>query len=154
MKAKYEIIDSDSLLYLFVCCAFDLTENLWSNCGFLLMSSNIWRFLFLLPFWNRESAPPDKVKEAHRKVMVANHPDAGGSHYLASKINEAKDVLLGKTKGGGSAFWLLAEGWWKTKGEEAFIYGTYQWHGDYHDKSCLIFWIMISIAPLTYDYSH
>ncbi|URD78430.1 DnaJ domain [Musa troglodytarum] len=52
----------------------------------------------------RETAPPDKVKEAHRKVMVANHPDAGGSHYLASKINEAKDVLLGKTKGGGSAF--------------------------------------------------
>ncbi|XP_028782041.1 mitochondrial import inner membrane translocase subunit TIM14-1 [Neltuma alba] len=52
----------------------------------------------------RENATPDKVKEAHRKVMVANHPDAGGSHYLASKINEAKDVMLGKTKGGGSAF--------------------------------------------------
>ncbi|KAJ0978215.1 hypothetical protein J5N97_013689 [Dioscorea zingiberensis] len=52
----------------------------------------------------RENAAPDKVREAHRKVMVANHPDAGGSHYLASKINEAKDVLLGKTKGGGSAF--------------------------------------------------
>lgn len=53
---------------------------------------------------NRENTTPDKVKEAHRKVMVANHPDAGGSHYLASKINEAKDVMLGKTKGGGSAF--------------------------------------------------
>ncbi|GMY14700.1 mitochondrial import inner membrane translocase subunit TIM14-1-like [Fagus crenata] len=52
----------------------------------------------------RESTPLDKVKEAHRRVMVANHPDAGGSHYLASKINEAKDVMLGKTKGGGSAF--------------------------------------------------
>ncbi|KAM7262424.1 hypothetical protein ACFE04_000107 [Oxalis oulophora] len=52
----------------------------------------------------RESTPADKVKEAHRRVMVANHPDAGGSHYLASKINEAKDVLLGKTKTGGSAF--------------------------------------------------
>ncbi|KAJ6767888.1 hypothetical protein OIU74_021705 [Salix koriyanagi] len=46
----------------------------------------------------------EKVKEAHRRVMVANHPDAGGSHYLASKINEAKDVMLGKTKDGGSAF--------------------------------------------------
>lgn len=39
--------------------------------------------------------------------MVANHPDAGGSHYLASKINEAKDVMTGKTKGGGSAFWSV-----------------------------------------------
>ena len=53
---------------------------------------------------SRENVHPDKVKEAHKRVMVANHPDAGGSHYLASKINEAKDVLLGKTKGGGSAF--------------------------------------------------
>ncbi|KAJ4971741.1 hypothetical protein NE237_004840 [Protea cynaroides] len=52
----------------------------------------------------RESATPEKVKEAHRRVMVANHPDAGGSHHLASKINEAKDIMLGKTKGGGSAF--------------------------------------------------
>ncbi|XP_030449896.1 mitochondrial import inner membrane translocase subunit TIM14-1-like [Syzygium oleosum] len=52
----------------------------------------------------RERTPTDKVREAHRRVMVANHPDAGGSHYLASKINEAKDVMLGKTKSGGSAF--------------------------------------------------
>ncbi|CAN0825396.1 Mitochondrial import inner membrane translocase subunit TIM14-1 [Linum grandiflorum] len=52
----------------------------------------------------RESATAEKVKEAHRRVMVANHPDAGGSHYLASKINEAKDVMLGKTKGSTSAF--------------------------------------------------
>ncbi|EOY18553.1 Chaperone DnaJ-domain superfamily protein isoform 1 [Theobroma cacao] len=57
-----------------------------------------------LSIHDRENATPDKVKEAHKKVMVANHPDAGGSHYLASKINEAKDVMLGKTKGSGSAF--------------------------------------------------
>lgn len=54
--------------------------------------------------YGRPTAPIVKIKEAHRRMMVANHPDAGGSHHVASKINEAKDMLLGKTKGGGSAF--------------------------------------------------
>ncbi|KAL6894190.1 hypothetical protein ACP4OV_008288 [Aristida adscensionis] len=52
----------------------------------------------------RERAALDKIKEAHRRVMVANHPDAGGSHYVASKINEAKDILMGKGKSGSSVF--------------------------------------------------
>lgn len=34
------------------------------------------------------------LKSTHRKIMLANHPDKGGSPYLATKINEAKDWLL------------------------------------------------------------
>lgn len=34
-----------------------------------------------------------KVKERFKKVMSANHPDRGGSPYLAAKVNEAKDLM-------------------------------------------------------------
>jgi len=36
------------------------------------------------------------IKKAHRNMMQLNHPDMGGSAFLAIKINQAKDFLVKK----------------------------------------------------------
>ncbi|WP_162175179.1 DnaJ domain-containing protein [Fodinicurvata fenggangensis] len=53
-----------------------------------------WRILELEP-----SADEAQVRAAHRRLMQKFHPDAEGSTYLASKINQAKDVLLKHLRG-------------------------------------------------------
>ncbi|CCF57628.1 hypothetical protein KAFR_0C06320 [Kazachstania africana CBS 2517] len=54
---------------------------------------NVKEALQILNLKENNKLTTKRLKEVHRKIMLANHPDKGGSPYLATKINEAKDLI-------------------------------------------------------------
>jgi len=44
----------------------------------------------------RPGASEADIRAAHKRLMRAAHPDGGGSDWVASRVNQARDELLGR----------------------------------------------------------
>ena len=42
-----------------------------------------------------EGASETDIEAAYKALIVKNHPDQGGTDWLAARLNEARDILLG-----------------------------------------------------------
>ncbi|CAM42374.2 conserved hypothetical protein [Leishmania braziliensis MHOM/BR/75/M2904] len=69
------------------------------ECGFQSPMTEYEAYL-LLGFKESEAGaifhrpPPEEVKKRYRNMMKVFHSDASGTSYIATKLNEAKDLLI------------------------------------------------------------